>query len=172
VDLSPLHGSHGSSGGGWLGQDYVIVLSTMLHSLGALAWVLGTVAWAVWRRTLWEGHNAGRIKRLSDVSTIAAIAANFLGGTLRLFQPGHPGLENLGSDAWVQLIFVKHIALVGAVVLSVWMHWRLGPRILASFVAGRPDTRTESWARIAPWLVLSAIALAAILGAASTVALD
>jgi hypothetical protein len=170
--FAPLHGSHAEDGGGWLGANAVIVLSTALHSLGALLWVVGTATWVVWRRALWEGHHARSVRSMADLTTAAAVLANFAGGGLRLFQPGHPGLEDLGHDAWVQLIFAKHVLLLGAVGLSAWIHLRLGPRLLEAFHAGRPSERLERLGRLVPLLLLAVIGLVGVLGAASTVTLD
>ncbi|HET6398077.1 MAG TPA: hypothetical protein VFH47_00810 [Candidatus Thermoplasmatota archaeon] len=171
MDLSPLHGTHAEDPEGFFGHPGVIVVAAVLHSLGALAWIVATAAWIAWRRTLWEGHHASGTKRFADRTVAAAIAANFAGGALRLFQPGHPRIGSLASEPWVQLIFSKHVLLVAAVGVTVWMHAALGPRLLAAFRAGQPDPRLERLARIVPYLVLAAVGAAAVLGSASTVAL-
>lgn len=114
----------------WLGETWVHQSAVILHAVGALLVAGGLIAIMVmrWWGTAelsvlrWKGRD-----RWVRSAVLGGWALNGVGGLMRLFEPDHPGLTMIGDVAWVQVLFIKHIALIGALWLSL-LALDLGPR--------------------------------------------
>lgn len=140
VSLSPLlvrilahhDPDHQGSGiRGFLGETWVHQVSVTLHATGALL-VAGGLAAVLLMRTLhrpegaapWSPGNHTWVR----VAILGGWAVNLLGGSMRLFEPDHPSITAIGDNSWVQILVVKHVALLGAIFFSL-LAIELWPRL-------------------------------------------
>ncbi len=153
----------------FLDSDGGIVLANTLHTLGAIGFLGGIVLYMAWYRGLAAGTSRLATLRNAAFATYASLAVNFLGGAMRMYQSGHPGLTDIGHSSWVQVLVVKHAFLIGAGVAAVVLFERVAPRLhrlAANHAARGAAQRTQ--AALAGSIVI-AIVLSGVLGAVSTV---
>lgn len=110
----------------FLDSDPGIVLGGILHTLGALLFTAGIALYVYQARQVQHARNRGdaptlRVLPLAHGLTLSGIVFNGLGGLMRLYQSDHPGLEQLGSSAWVQLLVLKHLFLILGVGAAVYL---------------------------------------------------
>lgn len=131
----------------FIDSDFGQVSANILHTGGALLFTAGIGLY------LYVAHLLRRSRQSSSpptlglleyayVSTLLGILANGAGGIMRLKQSGHPGLEHLGDEAWVQVLFIKHLFLLLGVGLAVYLTWRT--RALVRSEATRPQLQREA----------------------------
>lgn len=113
----------------WLGEAWVHQISVTLHATGALLVAGGLAAVLLMRSlrsdegwTAWNPQNRAWVR----AAVLGGWVLNFLGGAARLFQPDHPGLDHIADVAWVQVLLVKHLALLAAIGFSL-LAIELGP---------------------------------------------
>lgn len=106
----------------WLGEAWVHQTSVTLHATGALL-VAGGLAAVLLMRSLrsdqgWSAWNE-RSRSWVRLAVMGGWGLNFLGGVMRLYEPDHPGLASFGEVTWVQVLVLKHVALLGAIIFSL-----------------------------------------------------
>jgi hypothetical protein len=133
--LQPFHHGDGTPGSGpnllqnAIDSQAGTIAGAFLHTFGALLFTAGLVLY------LYQAHLARRAQTLKQLPTLrllpfahafnlAGIAMNGLGGLMRLYQSDHPRLEQLGTSAWVQFLFVKHLFLLVGIGLAVLLTYR------------------------------------------------
>ncbi len=147
---------------GFLGETWVHQVSVMFHASGALM-----IAGALLAVLLMAGRMRhatttgqaldlrGRGLPLARILVVSGWGLNLLGGTMRLFEPDHPGIAEIDTVTWVQVLLVKHILILGALIASLLaVEW--APRL---------------WRRYAPQAAVVGIVLvflSAVLGGVST----
>lgn len=124
---------------GFLGETWVHPISVMLHTSGAL--LIAGALLAVILMTHRARHAAdpgsaialrGRALPWARGLLVAGWALNLLGGSMRLFEPDHPTLAEIDTVTWVQVLLVKHIAILVALLASlVAVEW--APRLWHRF---------------------------------------
>lgn len=147
---------------GFLGETWVHQVSVMFHATGALLIAGALLAVLLMAGRMRHATTPGEAfdlrgggLPLARILVIAGWALNLLGGTMRLFEPDHPGITEIGTVAWVQVLLIKHLLILGAVV--------------ASLIAVEWDPRL--WRRLAPQAAVVGIIfvfLSAVLGGFST----
>lgn len=112
---------------GFLGETWVHQISVMLHASGALLIAGALLAVLLMASRMHHAATAGdaleiRMRGLpwARIVLIVGWALNLLGGTMRLFEPDHPGIAEIGTVAWVQVILIKHGFILVALLASVW----------------------------------------------------
>lgn len=147
-----------------------VYLGSVLHTLGAIAFLGGLVAYLAWHRHLaarQHHHRAGL--EAAMVLTYVAIVVNLLGGFMRTFESGHPRLEQFGESPWVRAIAVKHLFLFAAMGAAVYLFEVVAPRLVKAHKAGTLADPSPAGHRVAVVLVALGIVVAAILGAVTQV---
>lgn len=115
----------------FIDSEMGVAISIGLHTAGVLAFMvgLGFGAFKVWRAS--SSHPFTREDlRFTQNLTWGGLAANLVGGSMRLAESDHPTLASIGENPWVQIILTKHIIwafLVG--ITFLWLHRQL-PRML------------------------------------------
>jgi hypothetical protein len=105
-----------------------VFLSSVMHTAGALLFTAGIVAFLLVAHSLKtkQGSRGPWLTLLPYAHwlTIVGIALNGVGGLLRLYESDHPGIDQLGSSLWVQVLFIKHVFLVIGVGLALWVTFK------------------------------------------------
>jgi hypothetical protein len=111
---------------GFLGETWVHQSSVMMHASGALliAGALLAVLLLTHRmRNITDTGSAlamrARGMKWARILLVVGWAINLLGGTMRLFEPDHPSIAEIGAVAWVQVILIKHVFILGALLASL-----------------------------------------------------
>jgi hypothetical protein len=146
-----------------------VVLGSVLHTLGAIAFLGGLVGYMAWHRSLVKGHENRRVLDTSAFLTYLAIVVNLLGGFMRTFQTGHPHLTQFNESAWVRAIAIKHVFLFLAQGVAVYLFEVVAPRLLKAQRAGTLQNANPLGHRLGVVVVAFGIVLAAILGALTQV---
>ena len=140
------------------------VVASTLHTVGAIGMLGGLAAFIAWSRHYRHGQHQVAVLQAGAVLTYFSIFGNLVGGFMRTYQTGHPGITEIGSSLWVQLMTVKHILLFVGMGALVYLFEFVAPRALRK-------KAPERLARpiVSAWIVVIAIsiAVAAILGAVS-----
>lgn len=139
-----------------LDSSFSLITATTLHTLGAIGVVAALMLSALWLRKLRAGEDAANLQRMTRVLVWVSLAANLIGGAMRTYLPRHPGLSALGDNAWVQVMFLKHIFIFVA----------LGALLYLAYVAiPRADTANRNPAvSFSAFLVVLGVVVASILG--------
>lgn len=139
------------------------------HTSGVFVFLLGLgyVAFRVWRQ---ETPRDFGLKDLEVTRALVwgGLALNLVGGLMRLAQSGHPTLSSIGTNAWVRLILLKHLAWAALLVVSFRLVNRTLPRYLDT-VHATPTKRHPGARRSVYGSVLVVLLVAGIGAAASTI---
>jgi hypothetical protein len=146
-----------------------VVLATVLHTLGAIAFLGGLVGYLAWHRQLVHGHANRKVLETSNVLAYVAILVNLLGGFMRTFESDHPTLEQFGQSPWVRAIAIKHVFLFAAMGATVYLFERMAPRLLAAHREDRLTDASPLGHRVAVVVAGLGIVVAAVLGALTLV---
>lgn len=146
-----------------------VVLGSVLHTVGAIAFLGGLVAYLAWHRHLARGHHNRAVLDTAAVLTYLAIVVNLLGGFMRTFQTGHPHLTQFAESPWVRAIAVKHLFLFAAMGAAIYLLDRLAPRLVRLHRAERLDDPSPAGHRLAVAAVAVGVLVAAVLGATTQV---
>lgn len=96
-------------------------VGVFFHTIGAAFFIGAALVLMLWA---WSNRR-GFVdpNRYHVVATqwilLAGMGMNGLGGLIRLQQSDHPGLDQLGTNPWVDYIFYKHIGLIAANLLAL-----------------------------------------------------
>jgi uncharacterized membrane protein len=105
-----------------------VFTGSVLHTTGALLFTAGIIAFLLVARSLKRQPDERgpwlSILPYAHWFTIIGILLNGAGGVMRLYQSDHPGIDQLGSSLWVQVLLVKHLFLLLGVGLAVWVTLR------------------------------------------------
>lgn len=116
----------------YLDSDGGVILAGILHTLGALLFTAGLALYIYQARLVKQakerqGTPSLRVLPLAHGLTLGGVLLNGIGGLMRLYESDHPGLDELGTSSWVQILLVKHLFLVLGVGLAVYLtyytHW-------------------------------------------------
>jgi hypothetical protein len=147
-----------------------VYLGSVLHTLGAIAFLGGLVAYLAWHRHLAVRHHHHRAGlEAAMVLSYVAIVVNLLGGFMRTFESDHPKLEQFGESPWVRAIAIKHVFLFAAMGAAVYLFEAVAPRLVKAHKAGTLTDPSPAGHRVAVVLVALGIVVAAILGAVTQV---
>ncbi|MCA1811257.1 MAG: hypothetical protein LC623_04510 [Halobacteriales archaeon] len=150
-------------------SDLGVATATSLHTLGALGFLGGVLAYVAWHRALRQGQDHPGLLRGAAFTTYLSIAANLLGGFLRTYESDHPRLSSFPTSPWVQAIAVKHLFLFTAMGAAVVLFERTVPRLRRAAAQGRLAEVSTAPHRVGTALVFTGIAVAALLGSVSQV---
>ncbi|MBI2077804.1 MAG: hypothetical protein HYT80_05450 [Euryarchaeota archaeon] len=172
----PMHHGGASDPDANLAQKFIdsdpgVVLASFLHTTGALLFTAGIILYVYQARLLDAAKKASHAPSLKVLPiahglNLLGIAFNGMGGLMRLYQSDHPRIDELGTNTWVQLLFVKHLFLVLGVGLAVFLTFRTH---VLSIADDAPKTLFPETRRIQLLAIGSfgTILLASILGAAA-----
>lgn len=146
-----------------------VVLGTVLHTLGAIGLLGGLVGYLAWHRHLRKGHHHANALAWATFLTYFAIVVNLLGGFMRTYQTGHPGLSQFDTSAWVRAIAIKHVFLFAGMAAAVVLFEVVAPRHLKAHREGRLAQAPMTGHVLGVLLVVLGIVVAAFLGAVSSV---
>lgn len=146
-----------------------VVLGTVLHTLGAIGLLGGLVGYIAWHRHLRRGHHHANALSWATFLTYFAIVLNLVGGFMRTYQTGHPGLEQFATSAWVRAIAIKHVFLFAGMAAAVVLFEVVAPRHLKAHREQRLAQASMTGHTFGVMLVVLGIVVAAFLGAVSTV---
>lgn len=146
-----------------------IVVGTVFHTLGAIAFLGGLVAYIAWHRHLMRGHHHSRFLNGAAFLTYIAILVNLVGGFMRTWESGHPHVTQFFDSPWVRAISIKHIFLFAGMAAAVYLFEVVAPRLLRAFKAGKLAEADHTGHRIGVFLATLGIVMSAVLGAVSQV---
>lgn len=150
-----------------------VVLGSVLHTLGAIAFLGGLVGYLSWHRHLAvKGHHHGRLLDNAAFLTYLSIVVNLLGGFMRTFQSGHPHLTQWDESPWVRAIAIKHLFLFVGQGAAIYLFEVVAPRLLKAHKAadaGGPVQFSPLGHRLGVLLVALGILVASVLGALTQV---
>jgi hypothetical protein len=147
-----------------------VVLGSVLHTLGAIAFLGGLVGYLSWHRHLAaKGHHHGRLLDNAAFLTYLSIVVNLLGGFMRTFQTGHPHLTQWSESPWVRAIAIKHVFLFVAQGAAVYLFEVVAPRLVKAHKAETLRQASPLGHRLGVLLVALGIVVAAVLGALTQV---
>lgn len=144
-------------------------MATFLHTVGAIGYLAGIAFFIGWRRSLHRSHHNPSVLATGAALTYVSIAANLLGGFIRTYAPGHPGLYDLFDEPWVMLMTIKHLALFAGIGAAVYLFEIIAPRLKKRFDDGGLDDASQRSGRWATRTVVLSIVLAGVLGGVTTV---
>ena len=113
-------------------MDVPQVLATWLHTLAfVIAWgyygVLGRIILPALERSLDGRARASALqaieRRALPLIALSLILFTITGSYLLVNDPHYQGLGNLFASTWTRLIMVKHVLVVGLVVLAGLVDW-------------------------------------------------
>lgn len=147
------------------------VLATALHTLGAIGMLGGLVGYLAWHRHLRHGHHHANVLAWSSFLAYLAIVVNLVGGFMRTYETGHPGLSSFATEPWVRAIAIKHVFLFVGMAATVYLFEAVAPRLLRQWRAApaEPPRDKGTGHAIGVLLVTLGIVVAAVLGAVSSV---
>ncbi|MHB1260537.1 MAG: hypothetical protein ACYC2H_02350 [Thermoplasmatota archaeon] len=147
-----------------------VVLGSVLHTLGAIAFLGGLVGYLAWHRHLAaQGHNHRRVLDTSAFLTYLAIILNLLGGFMRTFQTGHPHLTQWAESPWVRAIAIKHLFIFVGQGAAIYLFEVVAPRLVKAHKQGALADASPTGHRVGSVLVALGILVAAVLGALTQV---
>lgn len=146
-----------------------IVLSTTLHTLGAIGLLGGLIGYVAWHRHLVRGHHHANVLHFATFLTYLSIVVNLLGGFMRTYETGHPHITEFGSSAWVRAISIKHVFIFLGMAAAVFLFERVAPRHLKAMWDSKLPEQSMTGHTLGVLLVALGIIVAAVLGAVSTV---
>jgi hypothetical protein len=146
-----------------------VVLGSVFHTLGAIAFLGGLVGYLAWHRALAKGDHHRRTLDTAAFLTYLAIVVNLLGGFMRTYQTGHPHIWQFAESPWVRAIAIKHVFLFIAQGASIYLFEVVAPRLVKAHKAGAVPQAFPLGHRIAVPLVALGILVAAVLGALTQV---
>ena len=147
-----------------------VYLASVLHTLGAIGFLGGLVAYLAWHRHLAaQRHHHRNILEAAMVLSYLAIVVNLLGGFMRTFESDHPRLEQFAESPWVRAIAIKHVFLFAAMGAAVYLFEVVAPRLVKAHKAGTLEDASPTGHRVAVVLVALGIVVAAVLGAVTQV---
>lgn len=102
----------------------IMVISNTLHSIGAMLLLAGLILLLV---HLHDKRNADAEQveqrflggKAVNRLVLVGLVLNLLGGSMRLFEPGHPLLTEFFANRWVSIMIFKHILVLLSVILSI-----------------------------------------------------
>jgi hypothetical protein len=147
-----------------------VVLGSVLHTLGAIAFLGGLVGYLSWHRHLAaKGHHHGRLLDNAAFLTYLSIVVNLLGGFMRTFQTGHPHLTQWSESPWVRAIAIKHVFLFVAQGAAIYLFEVIAPRLVKAHKAEALSQPSPLGHRLGVLLVALGILVASVLGALTQV---
>lgn len=147
-----------------------IVLGTTLHTLGAIAFLGGLVAYLAWHRHLVaHGHHHRRVLVAGTALSYMAIVVNLLGGFMRTFQSDHPHLTEFATSGWVRAVAIKHVFIFAGMAAAVYLFESVAPRLLREHKGGAISDATPAGHRVGVLIVALGILLSAVLGAVTQI---
>jgi hypothetical protein len=146
-----------------------VVLGSVFHTLGAIAFLGGLVGYLSWHRHLVKGDHNHRVLDTAAFLTYLSIIVNLLGGFMRTYQTGHPHITQFAESPWVRAIAIKHLFLFAAQGASIVLFEVIAPRLIRAHKAGALANPYPTGHRIGVALVGLGIIVAAVLGALTQV---
>lgn len=146
-----------------------IVLSTTMHTLGAIGLLGGLVGYVAWHRHIQRGHHHPQVLATSTFLLYFSILVNLIGGFMRTYETGHPHLTDFGSSGWVRAITIKHVFLFAGMGAGIYLMERVAPRHLKAFKAGTFADQSLVGHQLGVFTVALGIIVAAVLGAVSSI---
>lgn len=147
-----------------------VVLGSVFHTLGAIAFLGGLVGYLSWHRHLVKGQHNRKVLDTAAFLTYLAIVVNLLGGFMRTFETGHPRLEQFAESPWVRAISIKHVFLFAAQGAAIYLFEVMAPRLVKAHKAAvQPTELSPAGHRIGVVVVALGILVAAVLGAVTQV---
>jgi hypothetical protein len=146
-----------------------VVLGSVLHTLGAIAFLGGLVGYLSWHRHLAKGDNNRRVLENAAFLTYLSIVVNLLGGFMRTFQTGHPHLTQWAESPWVRAIAIKHVFLFFGQGAAVYLFEVVAPRLAKAHKARELRDPSPAGHRVGVLLVALGILIASVLGALTQV---
>lgn len=146
-----------------------VVLGTVMHTVGAIAFLGGLVGYIAWHRHLKAGYHQKSVLNTSAFLTYFAILINLVGGFMRTWETGHPHLTEFATSSWVRAITIKHVFLFAGYAAAIGLFEVVAPRLIKAYKAGTYATASQSLHRVGVLVVALGIFVAAFLGALSTV---
>lgn len=146
-----------------------VVLGSVFHTLGAIAFLGGLVGYLSWHRHLVKGENNRRVLDNAAFLTYLSIVVNLVGGFMRTFQTGHPHLTQWAESPWVRAIAIKHLFLFVGQGAAIYLFEVVAPRLARAHKAGELREASPLGHRAGVLLVALGIVVAAVLGALTQV---
>lgn len=147
-----------------------IVLGTVLHTLGGIAFLGGLVGYLAWHRHLvHQGHHHRKVLDGATFLTYISIVVNLLGGFMRTFESDHPHLTQFAESAWVRAIAIKHVFIFAGMAAAVYLFEVIAPRLIAAHKQGTLEEGKPTGHRIGVLIVALGILVSAVLGAITQV---
>jgi hypothetical protein len=146
-----------------------IVLSTALHTLGAIGLLGGLIGYVAWHRHLMRGHHHANVLHFATFLTYISILVNLLGGFMRTYETGHPHITDFATSSWVRAIAIKHVFLFLGMGAAVYLFERVAPRHLKAMWDSKLPETSLTGHTLGVLLVALGIVVAAVLGAVSSV---
>jgi hypothetical protein len=146
-----------------------VVLGSVFHTLGAIAFLGGLVGYLSWHRHLVKGENNRRVLDNAAFLTYLSIVVNLLGGFMRTFQTGHPHLTQWAESPWVRAIAIKHVFLFVGQGAAIYLFEVVAPRLARAHKADELREASPLGHRVGVLLVALGIVVAAVLGALTQV---
>ncbi|HUR25251.1 MAG TPA: hypothetical protein VM327_04455 [Candidatus Thermoplasmatota archaeon] len=146
-----------------------VVLGSVFHTLGAIAFLGGLVGYLSWHRHLIKGEHNRRVLDNAAFLTYLSIVVNLLGGFMRTYQTGHPHVWQFAESPWVRAIVIKHVFLFAAQGAAVYLFEVVAPRLVKAHKVGDLAEPSPLGHRVAVVLVAIGILVAAVLGALTQV---
>ena len=146
-----------------------VVLGSVFHTLGAIAFLGGLVGYLAWHRALARGHDHRRVLDTAAFLTYIAIVVNLLGGFMRTYQTGHPHIWQFAESPWVRAITIKHLFLFAGQGAAIYLFEVIAPRLAKAYKAGTLTEPNPLGHRVGVVLVALGIIVAAVLGALTQV---
>jgi len=153
-----------------------VVFITWLHLAGIVTWVglwLNTLfAFRPLRKRLNNSMQADFIRdyqhRYSAITWSATGVFIATGTILMLSDENYPGLAQFFDSEWATLIFLKHIVVIGMIILSLSLLYGILPRLRRAMESGDQaaiDRQMRSEGAAVGWLAVLGLAVLFIIAA-------
>lgn len=135
---------------------WILTASYFVHLLATVVWLGGMtlmaiVGWPAVRRHLLDGQQWAALLRRFTPWANASLVILWITGFLQMTSdPNYEGFLAVNST-WAQALLVKHIFVIGMMILSFYVQWRIHPALsrLALLEQRRPVLAKEERDRLA-----------------------